>query len=521
MPLAFCWRGCRCLRLLVLLVLQVGLVYVILHHVLRGRTTQKAIKSYLKFPDPHAIEKEAFEHAVQRALEDEKAILTLVESEESDQDWELKPKDHEEVLYIASWGNSPRGYQHWFPQGQVAFRKCPRLKPWMKCSYTTKPSDIGFAHAVLLSAQHLSPVALPSIRLYNQKWIFHSDDPPPKIWDRVNLNSFRKVFNITATYLPDSDLRLTTSMITCKAKRGWRIPPNDLSIGKTGQAVMIADRCHTHSHRERYIDELREHNISVDVLGACGHIRCEQREQKKYQACLENILNTEYRFLLVFEETLCQGVISELLVATWKLNIIPVVLGVADYANHIPIGSYVDIRDYNDVGKVAKRLATITENAAEYNDHIHTKWSHDCHVPSFREFPCNLCRYLHENKERSQILPHVGSFFGMRERCQAPSVFYHGVADSLVNTRTKALQIDGIHNKLVAKGRSRPVELVTMTMADHEPPTPLGMKRESAALPHGFGETNVVVERSPNGSYVRALPGNPAHMQPAERTNLL
>lgn len=377
----------------------------------------------------------------------------------------------------------------------------------MKCAYTTKASEFAYAHAVLLSGKHLSPMLLPSIRLLRQKWIFHSDVAPPAVWDAVNLNAFRQVFNITATYMPDTDLRLGSHKFGCRRKRGWQAPDGDLSGDKVGQAVMIADRCMTHSKREAYVEELRRHNISVDILGACGNVECDDalRIQDKV-ACIEDILNKRYRFLLVFEESLCQGYISESLLATWGLNIIPVVLGFADYANHLPLGSYIDIRDFSTVSRLAVLLNSITDSPQKYNNYIYIKWSHDCRMASYQDFPCRLCQYLHENRRRSQILPHVGSYFGMRERCQAPSTFYQGVADTLIDTPIKKLQLDGIHNKLVAKTRQRPVEVVTMTGVDYEPPRPVGKDHRSILLSHGYGETNLIVERSPNGSFIRAQP---------------
>ena len=134
------------------------------------------------------------------------------------------------------------------------------------------------------------------------------------------------------------------------------------------------------------------------------------------------------------------------------------------------------------------------------------KWSHACHVASSHDFPCQLCRYLHDNKRNRQVLPHIGSYWGIRQRCQAPSAFYQGVASHLIETSDKRQQMDGIHAALLAKTRQRPIVVVTMTGADHEVPRHLDINKEPASLPHVLGETKVVVERGPNGSSVRALP---------------
>jgi hypothetical protein len=164
----------------------------------------------------------------------------------------------------------------------------------------------------------------PFFRPSNHRWIFLLYEAPYIAFNgRTDFSKYNGVFNLTATYLSDSDFLTTyegTAQMTWEINLAYQIPFSN----KTKLAVaLISNSWSDNSKRMEFINQLREH-IVVDVYGSCGNKKCPNSTIKNL--CKELIAN-EYKFYFAFENSLCNDYITEKFFATLKYNIVPIVLG--------------------------------------------------------------------------------------------------------------------------------------------------------------------------------------------------
>ncbi|ELU05287.1 hypothetical protein CAPTEDRAFT_81669, partial [Capitella teleta] len=82
-------------------------------------------------------------------------------------------------------------------------------------------------------------------------------------------------------------------------------------------------------------------------------------------------LNSKYKFYLSFENAFCSHYVTEKfhrIIA--MVDVVPVVMGAADYVNILPEGSYIDIRDFKSPQELAKYLLVLDKNDTLYNQYI-------------------------------------------------------------------------------------------------------------------------------------------------------
>jgi hypothetical protein len=128
---------------------------------------------------------------------------------------------------------------------------------------------------------------------------------------------------------------------------------------------------------------------------------------------------------------LCQEYFTEKVVKTLWLNVIPVVMGLPDYSDFLPPGSYLDVRNFSSPQKLASFMQGINKDDRLYNDFIEAKKRYKCvsevdqkSVP----YACRLCHYLHKNKYVREIVYDIRKFWGPHERCQTPRDFFRRIA---------------------------------------------------------------------------------------------
>ncbi|ELT93602.1 hypothetical protein CAPTEDRAFT_180697 [Capitella teleta] len=299
----------------------------------------------------------------------------------------------------------------------------------MRCHYITKPSALNFSSAVLLHSRFLDEITVPTTRKSGQKWIFFESEPPPETWKRANLTKYRDIFNITSTYSMDSDIPLTYHKSVCVPNLSYQVPTHNLAATKSKHVAWFVSSCSTHSRREEYVRELQKY-IGVDIFGKCGDEKCYNVEDG--ESCIRDVINSTYKFYLSFENSLCREYHTEKLSRIFSLNTIPIVLGLADYANILPRGAYIDVRDYPSPKAMADYLHEIDQNDDLFNQYIIRKNSHWCHLPDSITFACSVCRYLHEHRYERKSVHDIARFWGNEERCMSPDLFYKGIADDVL-----------------------------------------------------------------------------------------
>ena len=178
----------------------------------------------------------------------------------------------------------------------------------------------------------------------------------------------------------------------------------------------VVTNCKTHSRRELYVQELSKY-IPITILGGCGTHRCLPGE-----ACFQT-LNVTHKFYLSFENSLYKDYVTEKLYRVMRYDLVPVVLGLANYSALLPPKSYIDIRDFASPKQLAEYLHVLNGNDTLYNEYF--RWKRKWRSGNKRApFLCQLCQMLNENEGKMNIHEDVEAW--LLEGCVDPVEYYAG-----------------------------------------------------------------------------------------------
>ena len=104
--------------------------------------------------------------------------------------------------------------------------------------------------------------------------------------------------------------------------------------------------------REDYVELLKKH-VPVNVFGACGNLPCARVDNHNSEEC-DQMLENDYKFYLSFENSFCSGYVTEKFYKPMSLDIVPVVMGGADYKKKAPHKSFIDVLDLKSPRKLAE-----------------------------------------------------------------------------------------------------------------------------------------------------------------------
>ena len=172
---------------------------------------------------------------------------------------------------------------------------------------------------------------------------FSERESPVQTWAVIDLKPFAKLFNASMTYSRKSDIAQPHGMCSEKLpnrSKSEDILP-DIASKKTELAAWFVSHCSTRSRREEYVKELTRH-IPVHVYGKCGQYNCSKDDSKE----CDQLLKRKYKFYLAFENSLCEGYMTEKFWKCFELDIIPVVYGLGPYGLYAPSHSFIDVRDF-------------------------------------------------------------------------------------------------------------------------------------------------------------------------------
>ncbi|CAL4165914.1 unnamed protein product, partial [Meganyctiphanes norvegica] len=135
-------------------------------------------------------------------------------------------------------------------------------------------------------------------------------------------------------------------------------------------AAWMVSHCRTDSARESYVKELKKH-IRVDIYGGCGNLTCgtaqyqARKDQWKLKECTD--VTNEYFFYLAFENSICRDYVTEKFFRSLGQDVVPVVMGGADYALIAPHHSYIDALDFTSPKDLADFLKNVASHPSLYN----------------------------------------------------------------------------------------------------------------------------------------------------------
>jgi hypothetical protein len=204
----------------------------------------------------------------------------------------------------------------------------------------------------------------------------------------------------------------------------------NFAAGKGSRVAWFVSHCNTQSKREAYAAELGKY-IPVDIWGKCGNFSCGNKYQRG--DCDKEILNKDYKFYLSFENSICEGYVTEKL---WRLIMqpitsIPITLGGVAYHNILPERTFLDIKDFSSPKALADHLKEIDREDAQFNEIIRRKNSLVCKPPGNQGYPdvhyqCELCKYLHAHRSDVTQVKDVLDFWSEDRRCTKAADYYKG-----------------------------------------------------------------------------------------------
>ncbi|XP_068158833.1 alpha-(1,3)-fucosyltransferase C [Drosophila tropicalis] len=291
--------------------------------------------------------------------------------------------------------------------------KCPVYQCELTNNHDFLPS-LDMYDAIVFHVAEPFPFleSLPSKRRAQQTYVFASMESPGET--KHQLSNEQNFYNLTMTYRLDSDIvwpygylidKETQAIVAPNRQPNWRKPPisgwNDTQVwnlwpGKTKMITWFVSHCPTLSKREDLAKALQEY-IEVDVYGKCGQLSCKRGDPR-----CEEMLDTDYKFYLAFENSLCTDYVTEKLYGTLHHNIIPIVFGGVDYARFLPPHSYIDANQFDSVELLAAHLEFVASNVEEYMSYFW--WREYYELATFSPF-CELCEHLHRpgGRHRMQV----------------------------------------------------------------------------------------------------------------------
>ena len=293
----------------------------------------------------------------------------------------------------------------------------------LTCDYTNDINRYSEADAVVINMGYANHKSLMPHwkRPAKQKWINYIREAP----DRYSLITGNSQFNISMSFSPYSDIYMPYAKIGRKSIKSTGVEDDamlsDILSVKSKSVLWTVSHCKTQSRRETYADQLGKH-IDIDVFGNCGTpVPCLRTDRR-----CENRFVTDYYFYLSFENSLCEHYITEKTFTRMQQGLVPVVLGGADYKNVLPVGSYIDVRDYESPKALAKYLKRLIREPDEYAKYH--EWRRTEKVLNL-DVACMICEYITKNKNIQEIIPDMNKIWDPKKLCTPFIDFYAGILD--------------------------------------------------------------------------------------------
>ncbi|KAF2358221.1 Fucosyltransferase N-terminal [Trinorchestia longiramus] len=320
------------------------------------------------------------------------------------------------LMWTGFWGTDSDSWERLF------FKMVQKRCPVSACELVYDHRNLFTADAVVLHIRDvLNSTELPDRRPAGQPWVaFTLEAPPAMDLFPVNYSLLRGVINWTMSYRRDSDIVVPYGTVlprdTVGEDQATDLEEEDYWSGKQEdhQVVWMVSHCSTDSRREWYVKELAKH-IRVDVVGKCGFMKCGQHISIKTlkssdQENCDDVTN-QYFFYLAFENAICEDYVTEKFFMALQRNVVPVVLGGADYASIAPPKSFINALDFASPEKLAEALNFIIANKTIYNQFF--SWRRHYTVELGHPFDpmiCDLCARLHNApQQHPQLQKHRAS----------------------------------------------------------------------------------------------------------------
>ncbi|PVD19592.1 hypothetical protein C0Q70_20082 [Pomacea canaliculata] len=239
-----------------------------------------------------------------------------------------------------------------------------RFCPEMPCRMTTNKQYQKQSAALVWAGQIMRDPEPPKRSHPDQVFVMHNHESQDPGW--IQLPSFRKIswksaFNWTMSYRFDSDIVDLYGLVV-KRKTVPEKNYTDILAKKKRFAFWLVSHCPSYGRREDYVKLLQQHHISVDSYGDCGSTKCPRSHD---DACFQ-LIDTDYKFFLAFENALCKDYITEKLFRYLGANVVVVARGSNEYRYHAPPGIFVNTADFKTTKELADYLLYLDSHPEEY-----------------------------------------------------------------------------------------------------------------------------------------------------------
>ena len=285
--------------------------------------------------------------------------------------------------------------------------------PVTNCELTTNRSQFDESSLILFHVRSQIDYFPDKINASLQRFVHLIYESPvnchlcPEYADKFDLTaSYRKESDFASIYWTDSGLEWANNS---------DFKMIDFHSNKTEFAAALVSHCV--NDRFIYLKELQNY-INLRIYGKCG-IPCTNCRQ---------YIGDNYKFFFVFENSICNDYVTEKLFETLKFNIIPVVMGGADYSYYLPKSGYINALDFTSPMELAKYLIYLDGNKEEYNKYFEWKRFLKVGTPQRNGFLCEMCIQLHLEDKLNFVTSHVYNqstfdrMYGLKQNCKSMQV---------------------------------------------------------------------------------------------------
>ena len=212
-------------------------------------------------------------------------------------------------------------------------------------------------------------------------------------YDLLTIRNFNKYFTASAFLDTRSDIPWLLKVSSYEEMQSVARIKNPIK-----KAVTAIFNCGSKNNRETVISEMSE-IVAIDRIGDC--IRNSPWPMCVDLPCEKEDVLKRYMFCLAFENGITPGYATEKIHQCFRAGSLPVYYGTAHVSRLVPIGSYIDMRDFESHTALAEYMVRLMENETLYDSYF--EWKKRPLDPNFirRNKPfwdyrvqCRVCRYV-------------------------------------------------------------------------------------------------------------------------------
>ncbi len=141
---------------------------------------------------------------------------------------------------------------------------------------------------------------------------------------------------------------------------------------------------------------------------------------KKETDC-NKMMENKYKFYIAFENSICDDYVTEKYFRTLSYDVIPIVLGGADYNAVGPPGAFINALDYANAGELVEHMRRIDADDAKFAEHF---WWRDFYEIRYgwvhrAQQHCRICEMLHDPDTTPKVYSNMYQWWFVDSHCRA------------------------------------------------------------------------------------------------------